>query len=121
MAIVAAVWNIVFIFAAWETVAKAKQIGFRNLRFITDHAMTAFALVLIGLALGFSMSVVVWHSLETGHALEFCRRCIKSDFSDSSTPFAYWITVAAQIELVLIMFFVALLGSNSIRFIRGNR
>lgn len=121
MVIVAVIWNIVFISAIWETVAKAKQIGFINLRFMTGSAMTAFVLILVGLALGSSMSIAVWYSLETGHALEFCRRCVKSDFSASSSPIAYWITVVAQIELALAMFFAALLGSNSVRFIRGNR
>lgn len=120
MAIVAAIWNIVFILATWETMTKGKQIGFRNIRFMTGSAKTAFALILIGLVLGFAMSVAVWHALETGHALEFCRRCIRSDFSASSNPIAYWITVVAQTELALTMFFVALLGSNSVRFIRGN-
>lgn len=117
--VIAAIWNIVFVLAARETVAKAKQIGLKNLRFMTSSTMTAFALILVGLVLGFAMSVVAWYSIETGHAMEFCRRCVKDDFSASSNPIAYLITVAAQIELALIMFFVALLGRNSVRFIRG--
>lgn len=120
MPVVAIVWNTVFILAAWETARKLKKIGFGEIRFLTGNKKTAYLLMLLGVTLGAGMLVVAAYSIIGGTTDDFCRRCFKDSFSYTSSPLSYLIIVVAQIECSLVMFFIALLARNSLRFIRGN-
>ena len=120
MPVAAIIWNIVFFLAVWETVEKAKKIGFGNIRFLTDSTKIAYLLILLGTTIGVGMIVVFFQAIFVGEVYEVCRRCFKANFSYTSSPFSYLITVATLFELSLVGFFVALLARNSLMAIRGN-
>ena len=121
MPVIAIIFNIIFVLAAWETAKNSRKIGFSNIRFLTSSKKTAYVLILVGAALCAGMTAVAWYAILGGTVDEFCRRCIGISFSYASNPLYYFLTIAAILECAAMGVLVMLMARNSLRYIREQR
>jgi len=120
--IYAVAWNIIFLLAAFSIAGTLRKRRFSEIRFLTDSRIIAIMIFVICVAGALLIGYMLVKALETGLIEEVCRRClVRGVFNREIQPFEYWASMAALVEIIVILCFSIFFTVNTLRIINRER